>query len=259
MRKKSHFCIGIFIFCAAAAVLWAIYVPLRGAGGMKQTDSIKAKAFPNGPELVLKIRAWVPNGDDPDAYPGNLFFSKTTMKGLESICRSAEGVFSVRRYELVQSSGFSLLIKTVSEKNGTGWFSIRQIGETGGKTRYILSASVAVLNDQREAGSNDRKKILFPIHLVPDNRLFESTENRIVPGAEYECSPVEESGSGKAEKPIDLFREFYEKSGYYSVQPDGENCLRIQPEDSRVGEISFYLVFLKHGVQEYWKLIPVNK
>jgi hypothetical protein len=66
-----------------------------------------------------------------------------------------------------------------------------------GKTRYILSASVAVLNDQREAGSNDRKKILFPIHLVPDNRLFESTENRFSRFFETRGSGVLETDTGQ--------------------------------------------------------------
>ena len=245
--KKSiskKWILGLLLFLLIAAlgtITLLFWNPFSGAGGWKRVDSISAKSFPNGIEIVLPIEGIEIPNDNPDAFPSREFrTSRNFLEVEKSICH-APGVTDCQTY--TTAAGFSLEFR-----QGEEIYCLRQSSTEGDMLHFLLSGTCVTV-----AGSNEEYQIVFPIHLVSDSRLFQSEENHLILDMEYECSPIE--ADEQSIPGMERIQAFYEESNLYQVETS-KNTLTLRPNSG--SGMPFQLAFDSHHGQSVFRVSLIN-
>lgn len=232
----------LFLLIAALGIITLLFWnPFSGAGGWKRVDSISAKSFPNGIEIVLPMEEIEIPNDDLDAFPSREFrTSRNFLEVEKSICHAA-GVTDCQTY--TAAAGLSLEFR-----QGEEIYCLRQSRTEGDMLYFLLSGTCVTV-----IGSNEEYQIVFPIHLVSDSRLFQSEKNRLILDMEYECSPIE--ADGQSIPGMERIQAFYEESNLYQVETS-KNALTLRPISG--SGAPFQLIFDSHHSQSVFRVSLIN-
>ncbi len=190
---------------------------LSGCDSQVKTDEIKARAFPSGRELTLPYKGKINIGDFENS--GGMIIGLDPK--IDEQISTLEAAGDLKFHEVPgQGNAWLLVHDTANEKD---LYVLTPHWQEGRLVHHFKPAKAYVVSG--ESNQYERRAILFPVHLVTDPRLGEihRLSPELVRETEYEIEGMDlENVETFFEDTINAFKEFYELSGYYQVQREGD-------------------------------------
>lgn len=240
-KRQILIAVSVLVILIPLVGMWAFVVqPVDGTG---KTDSVQAQAFPSGNVLSFAVKTRV-NPGDFYAF-GDAYFSVRLKKA-----EMKEKLIAQFGAECVHELNSCLIVEQTDSKGRTDFYMLRFRDFSDGEKNYIWTGMRMGLTD----GDSGDECIVIPLYLFDDSRINKRENTHIVCGAEYEvCDALYEQDSiphKETEFSARLFKDFYEKSGWYTAVLQG-NILTVQPTADNPCQYGFTVTFLKHSDKNY--------